>query len=328
MWEDRQQCLSLRLGLKRHCPPLFAKSGRTFTECTRPPGTYWGAPSPDTTDKELQALREDCRSQKFLLWTRNSGDYWAGHSHKSWSMECSFGEAANLSRVLVYDDFAAMDGLHVGRKPGPKEGVEVPIGAWHDDSELQKLPAMPWSAFARRCGMRGVLGSRDVVSVPRDTQISTMEQIHAPLLIRNFSSEGDTGTAVGAMVKCLLSSALSASYYGFEACMGAGVPRLDDDWQYMPLSDRLSQKAAEIYRRVAAAGGQQELVCVHVRRGDKVGSPDYPHLDADTRPDALRRLLPRLVQPGSSLYIATNEPHPARFFEPLGDVGRMTASCF
>ncbi|CAI7875140.1 unnamed protein product [Closterium sp. NIES-53] len=63
-------------------------------------------------------------------------------------------------------------------------------------------------------------------------------------------------------------------------------------------------------------GGQHRFDYVHVRRGDKLNATRWPHLDQDTRPEVLLQKLPSLVPPNSTLYIATNEPHP-HFFHPL-----------
>ncbi|CAI5964192.1 unnamed protein product [Closterium sp. NIES-65] len=65
-----------------------------------------------------------------------------------------------------------------------------------------------------------------------------------------------------------------------------------------------------------AMGGPHRFDYIHVRRGDKLDARRWPHLDRDTRPEALLQKLPSLVPPNTTLYIATNEPHP-HFFDPL-----------
>ncbi|CAI5534349.1 unnamed protein product [Closterium sp. Naga37s-1] len=105
-----------------------------------------------------------------------------------------------------------------------------------------------------------------------------------------------------------------------------------------------------------AMGGLHCFDYIHVRRGDKLDARRWPHLDRGTRPKAsshrsslrtalsisqpmshtptppnsclsplppaspvlpsLLQKLPSLVPPNSTLYIATNEPHP-HFFDPL-----------
>lgn len=60
---------------------------------------------------------------------------------------------------------------------------------------------------------------------------------------------------------------------------------------------------------------------MHLRRGDKVlfgdtGRTLWPHLDRDTRPEAiLRKLEPHLPE-GSAIYLATNDKTPG-FLDPL-----------
>ncbi|CAI5530999.1 unnamed protein product [Closterium sp. Naga37s-1] len=61
-------------------------------------------------------------------------------------------------------------------------------------------------------------------------------------------------------------------------------------------------------------GGDYDAV--HVRRGDKVNPRLWPHLDNDTQAASLLEKLPKFVEPGRTLYIATNE-HAPGFFDPL-----------
>ncbi|KAG5187680.1 hypothetical protein JKP88DRAFT_287987 [Tribonema minus] len=75
-------------------------------------------------------LVQECRSQRFLLWTRNDLDFNAGHAHKGaaaaaasracqvghelravgrWAMSCALWEAHSLDRTLVIDSFQGMN---------------------------------------------------------------------------------------------------------------------------------------------------------------------------------------------------------------------------
>jgi hypothetical protein len=60
------------------------------------------------------------------------------------------------------------------------------------------------------------------------------------------------------------------------------------------------------------------VVCLHIRRGDKLANTDlYPNLAQETSPEnVLETLLPH-VPAGSVLYLATNEPNATLFYEPL-----------
>ncbi|KAK4409244.1 hypothetical protein Sango_0505400 [Sesamum angolense] len=56
---------------------------------------------------------------------------------------------------------------------------------------------------------------------------------------------------------------------------------------------------------------------VHVVRGEKARNKElWPHLDADTSPDALVAKLQGTIAPWRNLYIATNEPF-YNFFDKL-----------
>jgi hypothetical protein len=61
-----------------------------------------------------------------------------------------------------------------------------------------------------------------------------------------------------------------------------------------------------------------DVVCLHIRRGDKLASTDhYPDLAQETSAEnVLETLLPH-VPAGSVLYLATNEPNATLFYAPL-----------
>jgi hypothetical protein len=69
-----------------------------YTRCQR-----MSARSPATM------LLQACRRERYLLWTRNHGDFYAGHKHKWHSLYCALWEAHKLGRKLVIDSFAGMD---------------------------------------------------------------------------------------------------------------------------------------------------------------------------------------------------------------------------
>ena len=66
---------------------------------------------------------------------------------------------------------------------------------------------------------------------------------------------------------------------------------------------------------------------IHVRRGDLLKNRKdrfgverslHPHLDRDTRPEFIKKRVARWIQPGRTLFIASNERTPG-FFSPLSD---------
>ncbi|KAG5192050.1 hypothetical protein JKP88DRAFT_230524 [Tribonema minus] len=81
--------------------------------------------------------------------------------------------------------------------------------------------------------------------------------------------------------------------------------------------DRLALALQEAHAQHADA----VLACLHVRRGDKVSrvgqQARYPNLDFETSPEGILQTIKPHVPQGSVLYIATNEPEVATFFEPL-----------
>ncbi|MBK1612282.1 hypothetical protein CKO44_02230 [Rubrivivax gelatinosus] len=60
-----------------------------------------------------------------------------------------------------------------------------------------------------------------------------------------------------------------------------------------------------------------DYCAMHVRRDDMLGlTEQYPHLDADTRPERMLATLAPHLPPGSRLYVMTNERQPG-YFDPL-----------
>jgi hypothetical protein len=75
---------------------------------------------------------------------------------------------------------------------------------------------------------------------------------------------------------------------------------------------------ASLRERTAQGGAAPDVVCMHVRRGDKLLETDkYPHLAAETSAESILATLTPHIPQGALLYIATNEPDTAAYFAPL-----------
>jgi len=87
-----------------------------------------------------------------------------------------------------------------------------------------------------------------------------------------------------------------------------------------------------------AANKMKEILgdydAIHVRRGDLLKNRKdrfgverslHPHLDRDTRPEFIKKRIARWIQPGRTLFIASNERTPG-FFSPLSDRYRLAYS--
>ncbi|CAI5472908.1 unnamed protein product [Closterium sp. Yama58-4] len=99
--------------------------------------------------------------------------------------------------------------------------------------------------------------------------------------------------------------------YGFSTCKRQSTPAGVNE-----AAIRFRPELLALAANISASMNGGDFDAVHVRRGDKLRPEFWPHLDRDTRPDALLEKLPRFVAPGRTLYIATNEKTPG-FFDPL-----------
>jgi len=75
-------------------------------------------------------------------------------------------------------------------------------------------------------------------------------------------------------------------------------------------SNAIRRQAEDIRARLG------DYHAMHVRRGDKLTEARYPNLDRDTRPEAIRATLARVLPSGSTIYILTDERTP-HFFDIL-----------
>eukprot|EP00611_Tribonema_gayanum_P025638 TRINITY_DN5892_c0_g1_i1.p1 TRINITY_DN5892_c0_g1~~TRINITY_DN5892_c0_g1_i1.p1 ORF type:complete len:482 (-),score=52.07 TRINITY_DN5892_c0_g1_i1:244-1689(-) len=274
-------------------------------------------PGPSSTSQ-----LEDCRQQRFLLWTRNMVDYDAGHSHTSFAYHCAFWEAYSLNRTLVLDSFAGMGRIH----SGGDYNAEVPYTAWYGTGGLTKLPegGMLYHEFVKGCGAPGLMqeANGDLAIMPSgSTHRQMAARSHVPLLVR----EWDVAVALK-----------PAHRFGFQVCHPK-KPKVEKNTFHepadlnftMPREYRGKPYADWVYQTAGAIqGGMWQVtpegnyaVCLHVRRGDKVRLESqikkYPTLDYDTSPEGIHKTIEPYVPHGSTLYIATNERDPVTFFKPL-----------
>lgn len=99
---------------------------------------------------------------------------------------------------------------------------------------------------------------------------------------------------------------------------GLQVPGVHDATPGLPgwrVRFQPSARVRALAQQVADTLG--DYAAMHVRRDDMLAlTEQYPHLDEDTRPEAILRTLAPHLPPGSRLYVMTNERQPG-FFEPL-----------
>ncbi|KAG5185499.1 hypothetical protein JKP88DRAFT_289202 [Tribonema minus] len=146
---------------------------------------------------------EECRAKRYLLWTRNTLDFFAGHQHKwfslscaLFSLSCALWEAHRLGRTLVLDSFTGIDKTHIGGE----YHADVPFTAWYNSNAMAGLPqgGLFWHEFVQGCGAPGILqeGSGDVAVGTGDVAVVPPSASHAdmlahagvPLLVREWDA--------------------------------------------------------------------------------------------------------------------------------------------
>ncbi|CDP17570.1 unnamed protein product [Coffea canephora] len=92
--------------------------------------------------------------------------------------------------------------------------------------------------------------------------------------------------------------------YGYQVCEGPADKYIQRPWHALWKSKRLMNIV------MAISGSMDwDYDAVHVVRGEKAQNKElWPHLDADTSPEALVQNLQTAVTPWRHLYVATNEP--------------------
>ncbi|KAG5181181.1 hypothetical protein JKP88DRAFT_279035 [Tribonema minus] len=242
-------------------------------------------------------------------------------------MSCAFWEANALNRTLVIDSFAGMFKGHTQTE----FSVEAPFAAWYSVKVFDLLPAggMLYHQFVQKCGAPGVLQQAlgDVVIMPSGASHADMvAQAGAPLLVREWDQREQQLEPATPLDE-------QQAKFGLQVCHKK--PEQQEEGLDYSLPDKLWSKwyAKWVYRAVDSimsdmrqaaelnAASNALVVCLHVRRGDKItsriGQFRYPNLDYETSPEGILKAIELFVPHGSVLYIATNQEDPVAFFEPL-----------
>ncbi|CAI7784765.1 unnamed protein product [Closterium sp. NIES-53] len=238
----------------------------------------------------LPVSRQDYfRPDGRYLFITGSRDYCAGVKHFHLSLTCLIAEAAYLNRTLILDMTQCVNAWHSG-------GIHHirSIHVYYDLDSLRTVPFTPlqgflrgareWQVQERRAEREGTIRVRVVDE--RAPMAALAADGATPLVIRETN-------------------------YGFSTCKRQSTPAGVNE-----TAIRFRPELLALAANISASMNGGDFDAVHVRRGDKLRPEFWPHLDHDTRPDALLEKLPRFVAPGRTLYIATNEKTPG-FFDPL-----------
>ncbi|GJP49547.1 hypothetical protein CLOM_g8745 [Closterium sp. NIES-68] len=236
-------------------------------------------------------------SERFYRVT-GEGDYCAGESHWKWSFLCAAAEARLLNRTLVLPLARCMDATHTLSNVTE----EKPMALYYNMDHWPRIqPIMLDLQFELRFGSLNatILRARHNMSV---------HEFQA----REPTSRLESAEARGATL------IVRQARFAYEICA------LPGNAKHLVRNYNLIQRPKYLWRVAEAIQRSMGFgyVSVHVRRGDKLNRHFWPHLDRDTRPDALLKTLPKFIQPGRHVYIASNERTPG-FFSPLASLYKI-----
>ncbi|KAF2286239.1 hypothetical protein GH714_012332 [Hevea brasiliensis] len=225
------------------------------------------------------------RKGRYLYYSRG-GDYCKGMNHYMWSFLCGLGEAMYLNRTFVMDLSICLAGSY---NPSGKDEEGKDFRYYFDFEHLKELASIvEESEFLRdwkkwdRAHKKKVPVRKVVTHKVTPMQLS---KDRSTIIWRQFDAP-------------------EPENYWYRVCEGQAAKHIQRPWHVLWKSKRLMNIVTEI-------SGQMDwdFDAVHVVRGEKAQNKElWPHLDADTSPDALVVKLQGMIQPRRNLYIATNEP--------------------
>lgn len=222
---------------------------------------------------------------KYLYYSRG-GDYCKNMNHYIWSFLCALGEAQYLNRTFVMDLSLCLASMYTSSKKD-EEGKDFRY--YFDFEHLKEVASIveegeflgDWKKWNRAHKKR--IPVRKVVSY----KVTPMQlkKDKSTIIWRQFDVP-------------------EPENYWYRVCESKAANYVQRPWHALWKSKRLMNIVSEI-------SGQMDwdFDAVHVVRGEKAQNKEmWPHLDADTSPDALVAKLQGVIQPWRNLYIATNEP--------------------
>ncbi|GAV71877.1 hypothetical protein CFOL_v3_35479 [Cephalotus follicularis] len=222
---------------------------------------------------------------RYLYYSRG-GDYCKGMNHYLWSFLCGLGEAMYLNRTFVMDLSVCLAGTY-SLSNKDEEGKDFRF--YFDFEHLKEVASIVEEGEFVRDWKKWDRNHKRKIPVKKVVTYKTtpmqLKKDKSPIIWRQFDAP-------------------EPENYWYRVCEGQAAKYIDRPWHALWKSKRLMNIVTEI-------SGQMDwdFDAVHVVRGEKAQNKVlWPHLDADTSPDALLSKLQGLVQPWRNLFVATNEP--------------------
>ncbi|XP_039796943.1 uncharacterized protein LOC120661975 [Panicum virgatum] len=247
----------------------------------------------------------------------------AGLGHQESSLRCALEEALFLDRILVMPSKMCLSSVHNTKgilhssnatsKPRWETGSCAMDSLYDLDLMSRTVPVIldnprSWYEIISRSTKLGEAGVVDVQGVSR------VELKENP----NYSS-------------ALLINRTASPLAWFMECKDR-TKRSSVMLPYTFLPTMATKKLRDAANKMKEILGDYDAI--HVRRGDLLKNRKdrfgverslHPHLDRDTRPEFIKKRIARWIQPGRTLFIASNERTPG-FFSPLSDRYRLAYS--
>ncbi|XP_009116374.1 uncharacterized protein LOC103841573 [Brassica rapa] len=270
--------------------------------------------------RSSRGKREHTLSEKYLYWGNRidcpgkNCETCAGLGHQESSLRCALEEAMFLNRTFVMPSGMCINPIH--NKKGILDrsdnktteegwvGSSCAMDSLYDiDLISEKVPVIlddskTWH-LVLSTSMK--LEERGIAHVYGVSRHRLTESHYSNLLIINR-----TASPLAWFVECKDRGNRSAVMLPYSFLPNMAAANLRD--------------AAE---KIKAQLGDYDAI--HVRRGDKLKTRkdrfgveriQFPHLDRDTRPEFILHRIEKLIPPGRTLYIGSNERTPG-FFSPL-----------
>lgn len=225
------------------------------------------------------------RKGRYLYYSRG-GDYCKEMNHYMWSFLCALGEAQYLNRTFVMDLSMCLSATH-SMSNKDEEGKDFRF--YYDFEHLKEVASIADEGEFLRDWRKWDKSHKKKIPARKVASHKV-----TPMQLRN-----DKSTIIWRQF-----DAPEPENYWYRVCEGPSAKYIQRPWHALWKSKRLMNIVSEI-------SGQMDwdFDAVHVVRGEKAKNKEmWPHLDADTSPDALVTKLQGMIQPWRNLYIATNEP--------------------
>nr|GMD53125.1 uncharacterized protein LOC109160053 [Ipomoea batatas] len=227
----------------------------------------------------------DFRKGRYLYYSRG-GDYCKDMNHFTWSFLCAVGEAQYLNRTFVMDLSMCLASTYT---QSHKDEEEKDFRFYFDFEHLKEVvPIVEEGDFVKDWKRWDKTHKKKIpVRKVRDYKVTPMQlrKDKSTIIWRQFDAP-------------------EPENYWYRVCEGTSAKYIQRPWHALWKSKRLMNI-------VSAISGDMDwdFDAAHVVRGEKAENKQlWPHLDADTSPDALVAKIQGMIKPGRHLYIATNEP--------------------